>query len=89
MNKTKSMINSYKRAYLLLPHGSIKRFQEDLIAACGWRSDATFRATINGKRRIRPPEKAVIVAEFAKYNINAETGEFIVKEPMEKAVIPY
>jgi len=64
-------------AYQMLPQKYLEPLKEEIKGKCGWNTDSTFHRKRLGTVRIRLPERQIIEEVFAKYNINAWTGEYI------------
>lgn len=69
----------FKEAYHSLPHKLLQQAKEEICRACYWNANS-FNGRLNGKRPFRVYEIEQIEKFFERYNLNAWTGELLVKD---------
>lgn len=80
-------MRSFETAYNLLPHGKIKEVRAEIMARCEWATRVTFYDKKRGSLKLHPPEQAIIKQIFARYQIDAETGQYLAPGPVETAAL--
>lgn len=59
----------FLEAYNAVPHGQIKEFKENVMDLCDWKSNVTFYSRVRGETILSKPEKAIIITELKKYDL--------------------
>jgi hypothetical protein len=75
--KKETIEGGFKVAFDSLPHNKRKESRDEICERCYW-MPWTFRSALSGGRPFRTFEKQQIEIFFAKYNLNAWTGEEII-----------
>lgn len=79
-------MRGFEDAYKAIPAKIQPIIMNRLKAQCGWSESQWFRKK-NGSVFLHKLEAEVVRKEFAMYNINAETGEYINESEMPEAYI--
>jgi len=76
--QTESVVKTnFERGYEMLPMKHQIDVRNDIMRECGWTALMTFHNKRRGLRRIFKLEIPVIEKHFAKYNLDAWTGEYL------------